>query len=153
MMQIYFLSVLMNIIVGLLLVSKKKQNVVEDESDAEEQEVAVVDNAENKKVKGQLFASSTFNISMGLLSIIVGVLKLFVVSKSNIVIIGDLFPAAAGIIGGFAILVAYFVEKSSTAENLNDNFKRIFVTNSSLIGVLCIIVAVIHFIIPGALFL
>lgn len=153
MMQIYFLSVLMNIIVGLLLVSKKKQNVLEDESDAEEQEVAVVDNAENKKVKGQLFASSTFNISMGLLSIIVGVLKLFVVSKSNIVIIGDLFPAAAGIIGGFAILVAYFVEKSSTAENLNDNFKRIFVTNSSLIGVLCIIVAVIHFIIPGALFL
>ena len=146
MMQFYFLSVLLNLASGFLLVSKKN-NVTS------EKEVAVLNDSSKTKSR-MFFESKLFSVIAGVLSIFVGVFKLFVVAgKTKILILGDFFPAAAGVLGGFALLVAYFVEKSTTSENLNVTFKKIFVTNSSLVGIACIIIAILHFLFPGALFL
>lgn len=125
MFQIYFLSVLLNILVGLFLIY------------------------ENKIENSNLIVQKPLLIMvLGFASIIVGIIKLFVVAQPDIVIIGDLLPAVFGIVGGFCILLNYFLLYGKNEIILKPVVQKIFVDWKKTIGVLALVVGILHFIIP-----
>lgn len=125
MFQIYFLSVLLNILVGLFLIY------------------------ENKIENSNLIVQKPLLIMiLGFASIIVGIIKLFVVAQPDIVIIGDLLPAVFGIVGGFCILLNYFLLYGKNEIILKPVVQKIFVDWKKTIGVLTLVVGILHFIIP-----
>jgi len=124
MLQFYFLSVFFNILAGFVLVNDKKE---------------LLDLA--------ILKEKMFRIVLGAVCAVTGIVKLFVVVHTSAVIVGDLLPALAGIIAGLCLVVPE-----------NDNkfpewFNRIFVTNKMIVGFVCLGVALLHFVFPGALFL
>lgn len=125
MFQIYFLSVLLNILVGLFLIYENK--------------------IENSNL---IIQKPLLIMVLGFASIIVGIIKLFVVAQPDIVIIGDLLPAVFGIVGGFCILLNYFLLYGKNEIILKPVVQKIFVDWKKTIGVLTLVVGILHFIIP-----
>ncbi len=124
MLQFYFLSVFFNILAGFVLVNDKKE---------------LLDLA--------ILKEKMFRIVLGAVCAVTGIIKLFVVVHTSAVIVGDLLPALAGMIAGLCLVVPE-----------NDNkfpewFNRIFMTNKMIVGFVCLGVALLHFVFPGALFL
>ena len=125
MFQIYFLSVLLNILVGLFLIYENK--------------------IENSNL---IIQKPLLIMILGFASIIVGIIKLFVVAQPDIAIIGDLLPAVFGIVGGFCILLNYFLLYGKNEIILKPVVQKIFVDWKKSIGVLTLVVGILHFIIP-----
>lgn len=92
-----------------------------------------------------LFDEHVFRIILGVLCGLTGIIKLFVVT--NTVIVGDLIPAVAGIAGG----ITMFIQDESTT--MPEWFRKVFVTNKFIVGIVCFSAALLHFVFPGALFL
>ena len=125
MFQIYFLSVLLNILVGLFLIYENK--------------------IENSNL---IIQKPLLIMILGFASIIVGIIKLFVVAQPDIIFIGDLLPAVFGIVGGFCILLNYFLLYGKNEIILKPVVQKIFVDWKKTIGVLTLVVGILHFIIP-----
>ena len=125
MFQIYFLSVLLNILVGLFLIYENK-----------------IQNS-NFVIQKPLLI-----MILGFSSIIVGIIKLFVVAQPDIIFIGDLLPAVFGIGGGFCILLNYFLLYGKNEISLKPFVQKIFVDWKKIIGILTLAVGILHFIIP-----
>jgi hypothetical protein len=85
-------------------------------------------------------------------SIIVGVLKLFVVTN-HIRVFGDFLPALTGIFGGVTVLLNYFVASSTVEIHVTGAPELIFVRGARFIGVACLAAAVLHFIFPRVILL
>ena len=124
MLQFYFLSVFFNLIAGFVLVNDKKEIL----------NLAVL-------------RDKTFRIVLGAVCAVTGVIKLFVVVHTNAVIVGDLLPAVAGMIAGLCLVI------QDNQEKLPEWFNRIFMTNKLIVGFVCLGIALLHFVFPGALFL
>ena len=124
MLQFYFLSIFFNLIAGFVLVNDKKE---------------ILDLA--------VLKDKTFRIVLGAVCAVTGVIKLFVVVHTNAVIVGDLLPAVAGMIAGLCLVI------QDNQEKLPEWFNRIFMTNKLIIGFVCLGIALLHFVFPGALFL
>lgn len=124
MLQFFFLSVLLNLITGFILV-----------------------NSEKKYVELPFIENKTFELVLGILCVATGIMKLFVVVNTKVAIFGDFVPAVAGIAGGFALLIQYI------NQNFPEWIQRIFVANKYFVGIVCMAVALIHFVVPGAMFL
>ncbi|GMO68335.1 MAG: hypothetical protein Ta2A_16560 [Treponemataceae bacterium] len=133
MLQIYFLSVLLTVYSGLAIVFEEKS---------------------------ALFANKPFRLLLGLGAFVVGVLLIFpgfqtvLPNKGGLFLIGDLIPAAAAICAGFTLLLDFYSSTSSIGTaNLPETLTAIFVHAKRYLGIICIIVAVIHFLFPTAVFL
>ena len=126
MFQVYFLSVLTNVLVGLFLVFEKK-----------------LDSYSYFTEKKNMIS-----IILGFGAFIIGIAKFFVVAQPDIVIIGDLLPAVFGIVGGFCILLNYFLLYGKNEIILKPVVQKIFVDWKKTIGVLTLVVGILHFIIP-----
>lgn len=124
MLQFYFLSIFFNLIAGFVLVNDKKE---------------ILDLA--------VLRDKTFRIVLGAVCAVTGVIKLFVVVHTNAVIVGDLLPAVAGMIAGLCLVI------QDNQEKLPEWFNRIFMTNKLIVGFVCLGIALLHFVFPGALFL
>lgn len=124
MLQFYFLSVFFNLFTGFVLVNDQK-NFIEL----------------------SLLKERVFRLVLGVLSTVTGVIKLFVVVYSSAVIVGDFIPAVAGIAAGVVLMI------QDDNEKLPEWFKKIFMANKFIVGIVCLAVAVLHFVFPGALFL
>lgn len=146
-MQLYFLSVITCLLSGLVLLSKKqteeisigdKKNLLEDV---------------NKSLKeSELFKNKNFELIVAIITFLVGVLKLFFVAKGGLIILGDLFPALMGITSGFAIFLHYFISTATTKPEFPSFIKIVFIDNIYWVGLASLIVAVVHFIMPGVIF-
>ena len=124
MLQFYFLSVFFNLIAGFVLVNDKKE---------------ILDLA--------VLRDKTFRIVLGAVCAVTGVIKLFVVVHTSAVIVGDLLPAVAGMIAGLCLVI------QDNQQKLPEWFNRIFMTNKLIVGFVCLGIALLHFVFPGALFL
>lgn len=124
MLQFYFLSVFFNLIAGFVLVNDKKE---------------IIDLA--------ILKDKTFRIVLGAVCAVTGIIKLFVVVNSSAVIVGDLLPAVAGMLAGLLLVI------QDNQEKLPEWFNRIFMTNKLIVGFVCLGIALVHFVFPGALFL
>ena len=135
MLQVYFLSIFLNVLAGYLLISKDNGGALEFKSSF------------NLK-------DDTSRLVIGILSALTGLFKLLSPIEGDIPVIGDLVPAAAGLFSGFILIFEYYRSRSSIAETeQTEKINRIFIGNKKLIGFASLIAAVLHFIFPRVLLL
>lgn len=149
MMQIYFLSIVLNVLAGLVLLSRKPSEV-HSESDNKKRPLQSANEALSEN---EFFQNKSVCLITGILSLLVGVIKFFCVAKGGLIILGDLIPAVMGITAGFAILLNYYLTTATTEVNLPSVLKLIFVDNIYWLGIAAFAVAALHFVAPGVLFI
>jgi hypothetical protein len=151
MLQFYFLSVLLNVASGLILVYGLDFNKPNTEKD----ETGGADTPANSSFMGSntFFDDSTFRLVLGIMTGFVGVMKLLSVVQNDMPVVGDLLPALAGMAGSFCLLLEYYRVRTGTSRTLPQIFERIFVGGRKYIGIFCIIAGLLHFIFPKVLFL
>ena len=153
MLQFYFLSVLLNILVGLVL-------FFGDASSSEDSDLLEETETDERKQtfflrffgKGSFTDEAMFYLVVGGLSVFVGFIKLLS-AVNGPAFFGDLFPSVAGFLGGIAVLILYFEKKSSVSLELNHVFNLILIESRKYLGLGCIAVALMRFVLPGVLFL
>ncbi len=174
MLQFYFLSILLNVIAGLILIyatdftSKNTVLPENEKNDFENSSDSIEDSDKNtesddsvfdKKIsfainsKGTFFDDMTFRLVIAILSGLVGILKLLSTIQNDVPVIGDLIPAIAGLAACFALLVEYYIQKSTTEVKLPSVLNTVFINGRKYLGIFCIIAGVLHFIFPRVLFL
>lgn len=166
MFQFYLLSVLLNTLAGLVLISlgkgkstnlilaeEKAESIDElNENDSKKKKKTSIKNMENKISSSEVFTNKTFRLVVGILAFVVGFFKLFVVVKSGVIIFADFFPAVFGLVSGLSILLNLYFSKSSI-EFIPEVLNVLFIKNVTILGFCTIIIAVLHFIFPEALFI
>ncbi len=167
MLQFYFLSVLMNIMAGLILVyatnffeeetpasNLNSENSSEEEFSSDDFVDTGLSSGESSfSTKGTFFDDLTFRLVVAVLSGLVGLMKLLSTVQNDIPVIGDLIPAFAGFSACAALLLEYYAKKSVTAPVFPSFAETLFVDGRKYIGVFCILAGVLHFIFPRVLFL
>ena len=149
MLQMYFLSIILNVLAGLILLSKKP---VEVTTEAPEKKRNLIEDMNKSLSENNFFQNKSFALVIAILALLTGIIKLFCVAKGGIIILGDLLPALAGITAGFAILLNYYLSTATVATNLPAIIKTIFVDNISWVGIIACAIALLHFIMPGVIF-
>jgi len=174
MAQFYFLSVLLNIIAGLVLVygldltkgekffdgsttvtvvkktsSKSKKDSASDEQNEKP------DHGKINSFFGNVsfFDNRNFRLVLGVLCVLVGLMKLLSVFRNDVPVIGDLIPAIAGLISGASLLVEYYLVSSSSGINISEKVEKYLIGGRKYIGVFCLIAGLLHFIFPQVLLL
>jgi hypothetical protein len=142
MLQFYLLSVLLNVLTGLVLFFSFGKTIP---GDAQFGKAVSIDDP-------ALFENKTFRLILGLATGIVGILKLFVVAGS-LPVLSDFFPVLAALAGSSTLLLDYFTSRSSVEVVLPNVVEQVFVKGAKYVGIVCIAVGILHFIFPKALFL
>ena len=160
MLQFYFLSVLLNILVGLVLFFNDKEKSISDdltvlEDDEKSKEASVSSkNSLFKKFfgKGSYTDDEMFYLVIGCLSIFTAIIKLLS-AVSGIAFLGDFFPALAGFAGGASVLIMYFQQRSTVSLEMNSTLEFILLESRKFVVIFCLAAGIIQFIVPGVLFL
>ena len=137
MLQFYFLSVLMNALAGYILFFGHSDGVLDFRC-------------------GFSVKSETFRLVVGILSAFTGLFKLLSSIEGDLPLIGDLIPAAAGVLCGFILIFEYYSIRSAARSFEEDSGKKIdgfLIANKKLIGAIAIVAAVLHFLFPTVLLL
>ncbi|MFA6505188.1 MAG: hypothetical protein WCT14_03765 [Treponemataceae bacterium] len=134
MIQFYFLSILLNFLAGYALSFDR--------------------DAHAGKLEGvrELFRDETLRLVLGVLTISVGFFKMLSAVRGDVPIIGDLYPAAAGLLAGFALILEYYRSKTTLHVESSDKLDLVFVKNRKWVGVCAIVASVSHFLFPTVLF-
>jgi len=135
MLQFYLLSVVMNALAGYILITGDEGGVLEFKS-------------------GFSLKDEVFRLVVGILSVLIGLLKLLSVTEGDVPVVGDLFPALTGFLSGFILIFEYY-RSHTTLEvpERAEKFDRLLVANKKIIGIAAIIAAVLHFLFPKVLLL
>jgi hypothetical protein len=135
MVQFYFLSILFNAAGGFILFTNGGGETSIPESE----------------IRFSL-QNETFKLILGILTVVVGLFKLLSPLEGDIPVVGDLIPAAAGLITGFILLFDYYRGRSFF-EDGDAKMTRIITVNRKWIGFAAMAAAVLHFIFPRVLLL
>jgi len=93
-------------------------------------------------------------ITLGLVTAIIGVLKLIIKSPGEgIPVAGDLLPALAGVALGLFLLGEAFRQNVEASSEAIEKASRTVFSYRVPIGIAGVAIAVLHFFIPGVLFL
>jgi hypothetical protein len=125
--QLYFLSILTNIITGLVLASEHLGN-----------KISFFD------LLDKLFKNAGGRIVLASIAALVGLIKL-IWPYQGIPILGDLLPAAAGLGGAFTLLFDFIRKKSDMKTDSMDKMDKLVLGNKFIIGIGVVLVAVLHF--------
>lgn len=136
MVQFYFLSILLNILAGFVL-------SIDFLSER-------MDSLANFKVP---LGNPTFRFVLGIVSAAVGFLKLLSAFHGDVPVVGDLLPAAVGMLMGIMLIIDHYKMKAAVSSQAFDAIDRVFIRRKSVIGIIGIIIGVLHFFIPSVLFL
>ena len=134
MLQFYFLSVSANILAGLTLTSDYLA----------------------EKFKAflpfkELFSKKNVKTTIGIVAFVVGFLKLLLpVDK---VIVGDFLPALAGLAMGAGLILGIIKERGTVSAEKVDSLEKAVTNYRVPLGIGGLVIAVLHFLIPSALFL
>jgi uncharacterized membrane-anchored protein len=132
MLQFYFLSVSLNLLAGYLLFFWEEGVSSEGNS--------------NFSLQGD-----TFILIVGILSVVTGLAKLFTPIGGALPIIGDLIPAATGLVCGFVLLFAYYRRRKTIEDSEHtQKIEGLLSGNKRIIGACAFVSAVLHFLFPGA---
>ena len=138
MIQFYLLSVVMNVAAGLVLIFTKE--ILEDAAQASAAGLSFLE-------------TKNFRLALGVLSAFVGIIKLLSVVQGDVPVLGDLVPAVAGIVGGACLLYEYYKVSSTVPVTMPSFFETLFVSGRKYVGIACVAVGTVHFILPRVLFL
>ena len=148
MIQFYFLSILFNILTGLILVYCSDLTSVDSTStdvsldDSQSRDVQLLNGFSG-------LDNSTFRFVLGILTTLMGIMKLL--SSYDVAVIGDLIPAVTSVLGGASLLIEYYSVSSDSI--IPEHVQGLFINNRKYIGVACLLSAILHFILPNVLFL
>ncbi|MCL2243732.1 MAG: hypothetical protein FWC03_04600 [Treponema sp.] len=137
MIQLYLLSVLCNGLSGYILYAGDETRT-------------------DTSGKGLQFSidNPTFHLVLGILCAVTGFLKLLSPSLDGILILGDMVPAASGLIAGILMIFGIYRKGvSSASEGQLDRLGANLLRYRKSVGLGLIGTALIHFLIPQALFL
>ena len=137
MYQFYFLSIFMNLLAGFALAHETLQ------------ERFSIGSFLNTEVLNR----AGFRLTVGIITAIVGFFKFLSVTDGNVPVVGDLLPAVVGLVAGFTLILLYYQERATVSTNTTETLNALFVKNRTVIGVLAIITAVLHFFFHSVLFL
>ena len=136
MLQFYFLSILLNFIAVYILFTNNTPQ------------------AENVGLDTKsIFKDKTFKLVIGILCCFTALVKLLTSFPGAVPILGDLIPSVAGILGGGSLLIEYYISQSPSDTKLNPKLETIFIANKKYIGILCILSAFLHFLLPKVILL
>jgi len=135
MIQLYFLSILCNGLSGYLLFAGN----------------------ENQAIEKTRFSNPTYHLVLGILSAVVGFLKLLSPNAEKFLILGDLLPAAGGVLAGFLLIFGIYRQESlsasQTQESSLDKYGSNLLHFRKSIGLGLLAIALVHFLFPETLFL
>jgi hypothetical protein len=137
MYQFYFLSIVCNLLAGLALASETLEGRIP----------SLVE------IGKDLFAKNGFLLGLGASAFIVGFFKLLSVTAGDVPVVGDLFPAIAGLSAGGTLLLEYYRDRSNVTSPFLNSLESILLKNKNLWGLASLGAAVLHFFFPGVLFL
>ena len=146
MAQFYFLSVLLNILAGLILIFGRNLAETASIEDGDEDGESAI------SIGSFSLDNSGFRLVVGILCVFVALMKILSVFKGDVPVVGDLLPVLAGLISGASILLEYYVA-SSEDEPLSQTPIAKLIDWRKYIGTGCIAVAVLHFVFPQIIFL
>jgi uncharacterized membrane-anchored protein len=96
--------------------------------------------------------NETFRLILGILSAVTGLLKLLSPVQGDIPVVGDILPAISGLVSGFILLFDYYHGRSFFEED-DSRMTQIITVNRKWVGFVAMVIALLHFIFPGALLL
>jgi len=130
--QLYFLSILCNSLAGYVLLAGR--------------------DIDNEKAPF-LLKNPTFHLVLGILCTITGVLKLLAPIPYNVIILGDLFPAVAGILAGLLLIFGIYRQDNYKITDTQGSMDRLGITLLAFrkpIGILLFAASLMHFLFPHA---
>lgn len=158
MMQFYCLSIMMNLLVGLILMFAPPLSEIDSDVDYESDD-SFDDSSDNTASSAASSAASNkffafaddklFRLILGVLCAFVGFIKLLPFASGSLAILGDLFPAVAGLCGGACLVIDYV--EDAFGSNLPQIVETVCVDKRRFIGIACIVIAVLHFLVPQAM--
>ena len=135
MLQIYFLSIFLNALAGYVLISREEGGI-------------------HELIKAFNLKEETFRLALGILTAGVGLFKLLSPIDGDVPVVGDLVPAAAGLLAGFIMIFEYYRSRSTLDDTEHtQKINRVFIGNKKIIGITALVAAVLHFIFPRVLLL
>jgi cytochrome c biogenesis protein CcdA len=136
MIQFYFLSVLLNALSGYVLIT---DNGEED---------AIIDSEFRLSLHNE-----TCRFILGILTIVMGLLKILSAIQGDVRVIGDFLPAVAGFLAGFILVFEYYRSRAALEPEHTEKIEQMLIHNKKWIGVFTLVVAGLHFLFPLVLFL
>lgn len=137
MYQLFFLSVATNLVAGYLL----SYSFLHEKLGAQ----AVFD--------AELLSSRTVYAVVGSVAAIVGALRIVFVTPGDVVVVGDLLPALAGMVAGMTLVLIAYLERVDAPFAFAQRLGTILGDRRNVVGVVAIVVGVLHFFVPRLLFL
>ena len=137
MLQFYFLSILLNAVTGFVLLYGNPLNSETEESGK----------------MPEIVYDETFRLVLGILTGIVGFFKLLTVVRGDVPVVGDLFPAVAGMASGFMLLYEFYKNRSSVPEETIPVMIQKLIAAKKYVGIIAMVSALTHFLFPTVLFL
>jgi hypothetical protein len=135
--QLYLLSILANIVAGLTLAG-----------DYLGERFAFLASFKN------LRENRPAQIIVALFSVVVGLLKLIILSPGETVpVAGDLLPALAGIVVGGTLLIEAFRQKVASSGEKIEKLSKAVLSYRVPVGIAGVCIALLHFLFPGAVIL
>ncbi len=129
-MQIYFLSIIVNIIISMILMSEDFGEKIKY----------------FKKVADS-FQGLTKKLLLALSAMLIGIIKL-VAPVEGLPVIGDFLPMVAGFVLGGALLVASIKERSDVENQAIDKLEKVMLHYRGIIGAGGFIISIMHFLLP-----
>ena len=134
MMQFYLLAVVLCAICGYLFTFANSKNLV------------LIENTENVQI------NKTFSLVIGLLCLLTGVIKL-ISPVRGVPIFGDFLPALALFFASICNLIDFYQATTTVELVLPKIFETILQENRRYGGIIILIIAILHFLLPGVLFI
>ncbi len=169
MLQFYFLSILLNVLAGLIFIyamdSSNSTSVLLSDSDSPftgnddfdlgegKSEQKTPEKTSLKSLAIPFLGDKTLQLVVGILSALTGLMKLLSPIQYDIVVIGDLVPSLAGIAAGAVLLLDWYQERTEVELNLPEAIQNVYAGGRKYLGIFCILAAFLHFIFPRVLFL
>jgi hypothetical protein len=147
MIQFYFLSILLNALAGFLLVFGSVNDTDKTDKDGDSSEHS------GKHAIPAFLGNESFRLILGVLCMVMGLLKILSPARGDLPVIGDLFPAAAGLTAGFVMIFDFYRNRSVLGENQNVNAAWFLLKHKKTVGFAAIAAAAFHFLFPSVLLL
>jgi hypothetical protein len=141
MMQFYFLSILFNVIAGFFLVSESLGNIETGESFSKHPAISA------------FLKNESLRLILGVLCMVMGLLKILSSTRGDIPVIGDFFPAVAGLAAGFVLVYEFYRNQSVLEEDQAVSVGRFLLNHKKVVGFTAIAAAALHFLFPSVLLL
>jgi hypothetical protein len=132
MIQVYFLSILCNALSGFVLLSGSPETGI---------------------VSKDLFKNPSFRFVLGIVTAVIGLLKLLSVVPGNYPVVGDIVPAAGGLAAGAMLIYEFYKEHATLTSPSVERVSAFVSARQRIIAGVSIATAVLHFLFPTALFL